>query len=320
MTDRPIPHHFSASEVVKRPRVVTIGTFDGVHRGHQALFAAASRRALELRIASMAITFEPAPAAVLRPDLFPGRVTSVEEKMRLLDVQPLDEIVTFRFDKELSQQSPEAFMEHVQDLTGLQELWVGEAFALGKNRTGNVDRLKEIGHELGFAVTAVQRLTLDGHVVSSSAVRKAIIEGDVSRAELYLGRLFRVSGEVIHGAHLGRTIGYPTANVVPPSDLVLLADGIYVSLAMLPGETVRRPSMTYVGTRPTVNSGERLVETHLLDFSDDLYGRVIRVDFLHRLRGDEVFSGLDALIEQLRSDEAATRAFLGLGGAKYHLV
>jgi riboflavin kinase / FMN adenylyltransferase len=155
----------------------------------------------------------------------------------------------------------------------------------------------------------MQRETDRAEVISSSAIRNAIQEGEVGRAHRWLGRPFRLSGEVIHGAHLGRTIGYPTANVMPPRELVPLADGIYVSQTWLPGKESPHASMTYVGTRPTVNSGERLVETHLFDFDDDLYGCVIDVDMLDRLRGDEVFAGLDALIAQLRIDEMTARAY-----------
>lgn len=294
-------------------RIVTIGTFDGVHRGHQSLIGAASNRASELGLPTAAITFEPIPAMVLRPDRFPGRICPMNEKLSRLASLELDEIVTIPFDRELSQQSPETFMATLVERTGLVELWVGEAFALGKNRSGNVERLREIGQELGFGVTAMPRLTDDGQIVSSSAIRSAIQAGDVARAHRYLGRPFGVSGEVIHGAHLGRTIGYPTANVVPPAELVGLADGIYVSLTHLPGDDRSRPSMTYVGTRPTVNSGERLIETHLLDFEGDLYGRVIRVEMLERLRGDATFAGVEALVAQLKEDETATRRYLAAG-------
>jgi riboflavin kinase/FMN adenylyltransferase len=291
-----------------QPRVMTIGTFDGVHRGHGVLVAAAIERGRALGVPVTAITFEPVPAQVLRPEQFPGRICSADVKLCRLAELGIDEIVTIRFDRELAQQSPEEFMASVA-ATGLKELWVGEAFALGKNRSGNVERLREIGEELGFAVVAVKRMTEDGQVISSSAIRKAIQEGDVAQTMRSLGRPFRVSGEVIHGAHLGRTIGFPTANVVPPAELVPLADGIYASLTTLPGATAGRPSMTYVGTRPTVNSGERLIETNLFDFDGDLYGQTITVDLLERLRGDQVFSGVDALIAQLHADEAAARSY-----------
>jgi riboflavin kinase/FMN adenylyltransferase len=298
-------------------RIVTIGTFDGVHRGHQSLIASAVARAGQRSMRSLVVTFEPIPASVLRPEQFAGRICSADEKIGCLAAFPLDEIVTLTFDHALAEQTPEAFMGMLVEKTGLVELWVGEAFALGKNRTGDVDRLREIGRSLGYELTAVPRLTDDGMVISSSAIRKAIGEGQVERAHRFLGRPFSVHGEVVHGAHLGRTIGYPTANVVPPPELVGLADGIYVSLSSIPGWPASRPSMTYVGTRPTVNSGARLIETHLLDFDGDLYGRTLRVELLAHLRGDAVFAGVEPLIAQLREDEAATRRYLEGSGSDF---
>jgi len=292
------------------PRIVTIGTFDGVHRGHQELLARTVARAGERGMPSLALTFEPPPAMVLRPDRFPGRICSTEIKLKRLAASGINELTVLPFDRALSQQTPEDFMAYIATATGLRELWVGEAFALGRNRVGNVTRLGEIGRDLGFEVVAMPRVTIDDDVVSSSAIRNAIIGGDAERARTYLGRPFHISGEVIHGAHLGRTIGFPTANVVPPDWLVPLADGIYASIAALPNEGGRWPAMTYIGTRPTVNSGERQIETNLFDFAGDLYGQTIDVEFYARLRGDAVFAGLKELIAQLHRDEQAARAIL----------
>jgi len=145
--------------------------------------------------------------------------------------------------------------------------------------------------------------------VSSSAIRTAIHDGAMGTVRELLGHPFRIAGEVIHGAHLGRTIGYPTANVVPPVELVEPGDGIYVSCAYIEGETTGRQAMTYVGTRPTVNTGARLIETHLFDFDGDLYGQTIAVDFLERIRGDQTFDGVEALVAQLKHDEEACRIY-----------
>jgi riboflavin kinase/FMN adenylyltransferase len=297
------------------PRVVTIGTFDGVHRGHQRLLTSAVARGRDTGCAVLVVTFEPIPAMVLRRDRFLGRICSVAEKVERITRTGVDEIVTLVFDWTLAGQSPEEFMTVLWQTTRLRELWVGEAFALGKNRVGDVTRLAEIGARLGFEVVAVPRLVDGGHVVSSSSIRDAIITGDVTTAARLLGTPFRVSGEVIHGAHFGRTIGYPTANVVPPPALVPLADGIYAALASLTDGAGLRPAMTYVGTRPTVNSGDRLIETHLLDFDGDLYGQVLQVDVLHRLRPDATFADIDGLVAQLRRDEAETRAFFSTDAA-----
>jgi riboflavin kinase/FMN adenylyltransferase len=297
-------------ELPDLPHIVTIGSFDGVHRGHMKLLRETVERAYTLGLPSLALTFEPPPASVLRPERFPGRICSREEKLRLLASSGIDETAVVPFNLDVSQQSPEEFMSEISDKTHLRELWVGEAFALGKNRVGDVPRLREIGRQLGFEVVALQRVTEQGDVVSSSAIRAAILAGDATQARQMLGRPFRESGEVVHGAHLGRTIGYPTANVAPQQSLVPLADGIYATMATLQDSAGPRPAMTYIGTRPTVNSGARLVETHIFDFSGDIYGQIIDVDFYERLRGDATFSGLDELIAQLQRDEAAARVSL----------
>ena len=292
------------------PRVVTIGTFDGVHLGHRHLLASAVAHGRARALPILAVTFEPPPASVLRPDRFGGRVCTRAEKLALLEASGVDRVLVVPFTPELAGWSAERFMRHLIETTALRELWVGDDFALGRGRDGDIDRLTELGLGLGFSVVALPRLRLDGHVVSSSAIRAAVRDGAVGIARRLLGRPFRVAGEVIHGARLGRTIGFPTANVVPPAELVPLGDGIYASWARLPGDTLPRPAMTYVGTRPTVNTGERLVETHLLDFDGDLYGQVLAVDLLERLRPDAAFDGLEAMVVQLRRDETDARAIL----------
>jgi riboflavin kinase/FMN adenylyltransferase len=300
----------TGNDVPPGERVVTIGTFDGVHRGHQRLLHQAVQRGDELDLPVLGVTFEPVPAAVLRPDKFQGRISTAEEKLERLAESGLDEIVVVPFTLELSRWTPEAFMTWLKEQTGLRELWVGEEFALGKDRTGTVERLAEIGSNLGFRVIAVPRLTNGTEVVSSSRVRAAVMDGDVATARRLLGRPFRVSGEVVHGRHLGRAIGFPTANVVPPPGLAPLADGIYVAWAWLPGDEKPRPAVAYIGSRPTVDDGERMVETHLLDFDGDLYGQTLSTDFLERLRPDERFDSLDSLIAQMAIDKERARASL----------
>jgi riboflavin kinase/FMN adenylyltransferase len=291
-------------------RVVTIGTFDGVHRGHQLLISSTRKRAGELDARSTIVTFEPVPASVLRPEAFAGRICTAGRKLTLLEVLGADEIVVIEFDRTLAARSPEDFLGELQARTGMIELWVGEGFALGRNRVGDVARITEIGNELGFRTVAMPRVIDGSEVISSSSIRRAIESGDVAFAMESLGRPFSVAGEVIHGAHLGREIGFPTANFFPPEGLVQLGDGIFVSRAYLAGESTGRPAMTYVGTRPTINSGVRQIETHLLDFSGDLYGQTIEVTMLEKLRDDQTFPNLDAMIDQLAIDESRARTYL----------
>ena len=300
---------FSLTDELVESAVVTIGTFDGVHLGHQALVGSAAERAHELGVALAIVTFEPIPASVLRPDQFLGRLSPQADKLGLLESYAPDLLIVLEFNLDLARRTPEEFMAELAQSTGLRELWIGEAFALGKGRSGDVDMLTEIGSDLGYTVTAMKRLEdIDG-VISSSRIRHAVQLGDISLANRLLGRPFRIQGEVVRGAQFGRTIGYPTANVFPPAELVPLADGIYASRVTLEGEDTARLSMTYVGTRPSVNTGARQIETHVLDFSGDLYGQEIRVDVMQRLRPDAFLPSIEALVAQLRNDELNTRAF-----------
>ncbi|MFN8590466.1 MAG: bifunctional riboflavin kinase/FAD synthetase [Thermomicrobiales bacterium] len=312
----PLPRPLALEDLLPGERVVTIGTFDGVHRGHRRLLDQAVSRGAELGVPVAAVTFDPVPAAVLRPDAFPGQIVTAEDKRVWLADAGVDEIVVIPFTRELSRWSPEQFMRELKTRTGLRELWVGEEFALGKDRAGTVERLTEIGAELGFRVVAVPRLANGDDVVSSSRVRSAVLAGDVATARRLLGRPFRISGEVVHGKHLGREIGFPTANVVPPSGLAPVADGIYAAWAWLPDDTAPRPAVAYIGSRPTLDDGERMVETHLLAFDGDLYGKVLATDFLTRLRPDARFPSLDDLIAQMAVDKAeAWRVLDDEGGA-----
>lgn len=311
MTERARPNIIDAlHDIPAGDHIVTIGTFDGVHRGHAYLIDQVTKRAEALGLPTLIVTFEPVPAQVLRPERFDGRLCSASSKVHLLAANTVDTIAVLPFTHEFSQLEPEAFMAHLTRHARPREVWVGEVFALGRNRSGNVVRLTEIGQDLGYRLVAVPRLTDEHVVISSSMIRQLIAAGHPDEAARGLGRWFRIEGEVIHGAHVGRTIGFPTANVLPPAEIVPLPDGIYATLAVLPDRPGRLPAMTYIGTRPALNTGARLIETHILDFDEDIYGAWIGVDFVAHLRGDADFPGVDALIAQLRADEVATRAVL----------
>jgi riboflavin kinase / FMN adenylyltransferase len=290
--------------------IATIGSFDGVHRGHQALLAQARLRADEIGLPLTVVTFEPLPAQVIRPEQFTGRLITPEEKQQRLRQFTGADVLKIDFDDALRNLDPNTFLRRLHDQIQPMELWVGEEFALGRDRSGTIDRLKVLGPTHGFDVHAVPRLELEGDIVSSSRIRKAIIEGDVELAERLQGYRFATAGEVIRGAQIGRTIGYPTANVEPPDQIVPLADGIYASYAQIEGDPVVHQAMTYIGTRPALNTGGRLIETHLFDFNDDLYGKVLQTKMVARLRPDAAFDSLEALIEQLNADGVNARATL----------
>jgi riboflavin kinase/FMN adenylyltransferase len=294
----------------ERNRVATIGTFDGVHRGHQKLIAHARGRAAEWSLPLTVITFDVPPAAVLRPEQFPGAIVPLDRKLRLLREAGADELLVLPFTEALSQVTAEAFMDVLAADAGVVDLCTGEGFALGHKRRGTVEVLTELAAERGMRFEAIPRVSDHDGVVSSSEVRRAVQRGDAEDAAALLGRWFRIEGEVVHGAQVGRTIGYPTANILPPESQVQLADGIYATLTYLPGGDDATPSMTYIGTRPALNTGRRQIETHLLDFDGDLYGQVLAVDFIRRLRADADFPSVDELIQQLRRDEAETRSVL----------
>jgi riboflavin kinase/FMN adenylyltransferase len=290
--------------------VVTIGTFDGVHRGHQILLSNVATRADELGVRGVVVTFEPVPISVLRPEVYRGRICTAQEKLRLLHQPGIDRVEVIPFTKELAAQSPDEFIGRLVETLSMIELWVGDDFALGRNRSGNVDVLRELGTTMGYTTVAIERIGTGNQPISSTAIRNAIEIGDVALAATLLGRPFRISGEVIHGAHLGRKIGFPTANFVPPEGMVPLADGIYASYATVAGASNPLPAMTYVGNRPTVDGVDRQIETNIFDFDGDLYGEMLTVDVIERVRADQTFDGLEPLIAQLRHDEETIRSML----------
>lgn len=255
----------------------------------------------------MAITFEPLPAQVFRPEKFPGRILTNQRRRDLLHKYGADVIVELPFSHELAKLTAGEFVEQMKQSGPVLEIWVGNDFALGHNREGTPQRLQELLDDHGTVVHGIPRISLDGLEVSSSAVRTYISEGKAKAAANILGHRFEVSGEVIQCSQLGREIGFPTANVVPPKGIVPIHDGIYVSFARLNGEKQLRQAMTYIGTRPAVNTGERMIETHLLDFDGNLYGTQLTTVFVEHVRADSDFPSLDALVEQLAEDERVSR-------------
>lgn len=295
------------ADVPPSPAVVTVGAFDGVHRGHQHILQLARSRADTLGARLLVLTFEPLPIQLFRPDAFPGRILSTERRRELLWRYGADDIVELRFDRPMANVTAGAFMEMLISVGPLLELWIGHDFALGHNREGTPDRLRELTRDHGTAVHVVDRIDIDGRSVSSTDIRRLVLDGQVEEVAELMGHRFRVAGIVEHGSKFGREIGFPTANVSPSPELIALKDGIYASFAGIGGEAAIRPALTYIGKRPAVNTGPRKIETYLLDFEDDLYGQELATDFIAHMREDATFPDIDAMRRQLADDEAKAR-------------
>jgi riboflavin kinase/FMN adenylyltransferase len=285
------------------PSVVTVGTFDGVHRGHQALLAELRRRAAARGARAVVVTFDPPPRLVLRPDPSYRLLTSLEERAELLRRCGADDVLLIRFDHTVAQMSAEAFVGELVDRTGMVELLGGPDLALGHRRQGTPEVLRGIGRRLGFDVAQLDQVALDGQPVRSGQIRDLIRAGDVAGASKLLGRAPTVEGVVVHGDHLGRQLGFPTANLDLPPERIVPADGVYAGRVIDPP----RSAAVSIGTRPAVGGVDRRVEAHLLDFDGDLYGRTLRVELLGWLREQRKFDGLETLIEQIRRDCEETR-------------
>lgn len=290
--------------------VVTVGTFDGVHRGHRAVLDDLVRRARAANRASVLVTFEPHPLAVLRPDLAPGRLTTAAERAAALAETSLDYLVVLRFDQALAALEPAAFVRSVLlEQCQMAELVVGHDHGFGRGRSGDLATLRALGTEHGFRVEPIAPVSGgDGTVISSSAIRQAILAGDLAEAARGLGRPYRVSGRVERGAQRGRTIGVPTVNLAPPLGKLLPPDGVYAVRVEWGGGVAG--GMMNQGSRPTVADGRRWLEAHLFDFDGDLYGREIRIEWVAPLRAIRRFDSLDALRAQLELDRSAARAAL----------
>jgi riboflavin kinase/FMN adenylyltransferase len=295
--------------ITNRPTVLTMGKFDGLHLGHQQLIGTTVERAALLGFGSAVLTWEPHPNAVLRPDQPLQLLTSLEEKIELIEAMGPDLLIVAPFTAETKATSADAYMRQIVAAVPLRELWVGEDFAMGRGRAGDVPSLMTIGTALGFAVGAVRQVAANDGPVSASRVRELLRSGDVAGAVGLLGRAFSLRGTVVEGDRRGRTIGFPTANLRIPPEHVLPADGVYACRVLLDG--VELPAVTNIGVRPTFGSLGRTVETHLLDWSGDLYGRSIRVAFVNRLRGEQRFSGVEALVAQIKADAERARQILG---------
>lgn len=328
---------------------LTVGVFDGVHRGHQALVEKMVARAKADRLNSVCITFDPDPEIVLHPDRPHLALSTISDRREHLLRMGVEHVEVVAFTREVSLQTPEQFIDSVRDRYELRALWVGSDFALGRERTGTVDALQRIGKRLGFAVFVVEPLRHNDRPISSTWIREALHDGDMSLTRELLGRSYCVEGEVVSGARRGRQLGFPTANIIPPAGRALPGDGVYfVHVSFLAkggrgtgavaGETETRkatpdparplgaparqadaalrytppaPQPCYgvvnLGARPTFDETERVLETHLLDFDEDIYSTRLHVCFLQQLRPIRPFPSISELSAQIARDVGAAR-------------
>ncbi|MDF1553840.1 MAG: bifunctional riboflavin kinase/FAD synthetase [Deferrisomatales bacterium] len=289
--------------------VITVGNFDGVHRGHRALLRRVIARAKELGAASVVYTFRPHPLKVLNPARCPAMITAFEERVALLGAEGIDVTVWARFDRAYASLEPEVFVRHTLKVClGAVEVWVGPDFAFGRGRSGSIDLLRAVGRQVGFAVQVLRPFTLGDQVVSSTRVREAIVDGEFRCAKQLLGRPYGLKGTVVHGHGRGRDLGFPTANVLPRQDCIP-KPGVYAAWVVCEGDT--HPAAVNIGTNPTFGAAEVTVEAHLLDGNRDLYGKEVEVVFVAPVRGEIAFRSPADLVRQIRADVATVRRVLG---------
>ena len=292
-----------------RGTVASIGNFDGVHLGHRAVLRELGLKAREFGMPATAVVFEPMPQEYFAPQRAPARLTRFGEKWPLLAAAGVERVLCLRFGRELAQMAPETFIEEilVQGL-GVKHLAVGDDFRFGRERRGDFAMLQMAGLVQGFKVADTASLVLEGSRVSSSRIRALLIEGDMQGAARLLGRPYSLSGRVMYGEQLGRKLGFPTANMALLRHLAPVG-GIFAARVHGFGDGPK-DATAYVGHRPVVDGTQTLLETHVFDFSGDLYGRKLKVELLQRLREDRHFDSLDALTAQMQKDVRAARTWL----------
>lgn len=300
-----------------RPRhrgcVLTIGAFDGVHRGHQEMIRVLRERARELALPSVVLSFEPTPREFFNQDSPPARLTRFRERFEALAASDVDRFVCLRFDERMRQMRPQQFIDRVLvEALAVEHLVVGPDFRFARGNEGDAEMLRTAGLANGFDVTKVPPYEIDGVRVSSSLIRAMLETGDMQQAAKYLGRPYRITGKVIAGQRLGRKLGYPTANLRPQRRATPVA-GIFAVRVSGAGLT-QVPGVANLGTRPTVDGKELLLEAHIFDYEGDLYRRRLHVDFIARLRDEMRFDSLDELVEQMDKDSAQARRILAADG------
>jgi riboflavin kinase/FMN adenylyltransferase len=289
------------------PLFLAIGVFDGVHLGHQAVISTSARHAKDADGTPVVVTFDPHPAKVLRPQDAPHLLTATQHKIALIRDRGVAHLLVLHFDRQFAATAPEEFVRQlVTNSRPLREICVGHEWSFGKERSGNLALLKQLGTTHDFDVVGVQAVTVNGEVVSSTAIRRAVADGDLIKATQMLGHEYTILGTVKAGQKLGRKLGFPTANLSTHSEQ-FPPNGVYIAEARLGGNLYR--GVANLGYRPTVSAGdpERLLELHLFDINKDIYGEEIEVRFLRYLRSEQNFENVEALAAQISRDVAQAR-------------
>ena len=300
-------HAIEELRAVPGPIHLAIGVFDGIHLGHQAVIATATERAKAIGGASIVLTFHPHPSQVLRPDRASRLLTSTQHKTHLIKRLGVDALLIQSFDLEFSHTTPDEFVALlVRNSDRLRTICVGDGWMFGANRTGNIDLLDELSKQYGFELHTIAPVEIDGAIVSSTRIREAVERGDFATAERLLGRPFTILGTVDTGQQLGRQLGFPTANLRAHNEQ-FPPNGVYAVVAWHASRQFG--GVVNIGVRPTIQAatGERLLELHLFDFEQDIYGEDVEVQFLRFLRPEQKFADLDALRQQIGKDVAVAR-------------
>jgi riboflavin kinase/FMN adenylyltransferase len=307
-------HGYENAEIA-RPAVLTLGVFDGLHLGHQLIVSRVVERARAVGAVPTVVTFDPHPRAVLHPESAPPLLQTFDQKIEAFDVLGVEQAIVVRFTREFAGVRAEEFLKDVvHERLQAREVYLGRGFAFGRNREGNIDLLRRVSRELGFHADEVPEVRLRGQRISSSRIRELLAAGRVNLARRMLGRPYGVEGRVVRGAERGRTIGFPTANLRPDNRVIPRA-GVYVTATLIEGSW--RRSVTNVGVRPTFEKeAEPSIETFVMDWGGDLYGDVVRVRFLHRLRDERRFPSVAELKRQIDADAARARKYFERAGVR----
>ncbi len=294
-----------------RASVVTIGSFDGVHRGHQAIIRRAVQRARETGIPAVAVTFDRHPQEAIQPDNSPLYLTTLTTRLRLLMDTGLHDVLVLRFDRTFANLHAEEFVQFIlRERLNARHIVVGADFRFGHQREGSVTTLQKAQERFGFTVEAVQDVLYRGERISSSRIRQAVLNGEVGEASAMLGRAYILEGVVVRGQRLGRKLGYPTVNLSLCTRQVVPRDGIYAGRLWHPRTGAVYTAAISIGVRPTVDGKTRTIEAYLLDFSGSLYGEEVHLAFFHRLRDERRFESLDALKAQMARDVQQVSALM----------